>query len=56
MNVFIQEHLINGKVGFLDAIKLDLQTGIKFEKSQKIKLLQLFKSIAKHLDLSFTYP
>ena len=39
LNEFIQERLINGKVGFLDTIKKsNLKTGIKSEKTQKMKL------------------
>ena len=39
LNQFIQERLINGKVGFLDTIKKsNLKTGIKSEKTQKMKL------------------
>ena len=32
------------------------KTGIKSEKSQKIKLFQLFKSIVKYLHLPLTNP
>ena len=53
LNGFFQERLINGKVGFLDTVKKNnLKTNIKSEKSQKVKLVQLFKRIAKHLDIS----
>ena len=39
INEFIQEPLINEKVEFLDTIKKsNLKTGIKSEKSQKMKL------------------
>ena len=36
--------------------KNNLKTGIISEEQVKIKLFQLFKSIAKYLDLSLTYP
>ena len=52
---FIQERLINGKVGFLDKEKIISRLELKQKKIQKIKLFQLFKRIAKHLDLSLTY-
>ena len=55
LNEFIQERLINGKVGFLDKEKIISRLELKQKKIQKIKLLQLFKRIAKHLDLSLTY-
>ena len=45
------------KFGFFDTIKKNnLKTGIKSEKSQQIKSLQLFKRIAKYLDFTPTYP
>ena len=57
VNEFFQERLINWKVVFLDTIKKNkLKTGIKSEKSQKVKLFQLFKWTAKDLDLLLTYP
>ena len=57
LNEFVQECLINGKIGLFNSIKKsNLKTGLKSEKSQKIKLFQLFKWIAKHLDLSLTNP
>ena len=56
-NEFFQERLINLKAVFLDTIKKSkLKTGIKSGKSQKVKFFQLFKWIAKHLDLLLTYP
>ena len=55
LNEFIQERLINGKVGFLDKEKIISRLELKQKKIQKIKLFQLFKRIAKHLDLSLTY-
>ena len=55
LNEFIQERLINGKVGFLDKEKIISRLELKQKKMQKIKLFQLFKRIAKHLDLSLTY-
>ena len=57
MNGVFQEHLINGKVAFLDKIKKkNLKSGISRlelnqQKSQKVKLFQLFKRIARHLDI-----
>ena len=57
MNGVFQEHLINGKVAFLDKIKKkNLKTRISRlelnqQKSQKVKLFQLFKRIARHLDI-----
>ena len=55
LNEFIQERLINGKVGFLDKEKIISRLELKQKKIQKIKLFQLFKRTAKHLDLSLTY-
>ena len=55
LNEFIQERLINGKVGFLDKEKIISRLELKQKKIQKIKLFQLLKRIAKHLDLSLTY-
>ena len=55
LNEFIQERLINRKVGFLDKEKIISRLELKQKKIQKIKLFQLFKRIAKHLDLSLTY-
>ena len=57
MNGVFQEHLINGKVGFLDKIKRkNLKTGISRlelnqKNSQKVKLFQFFMRIARHLDI-----
>ena len=57
LNGVFQEHLINGKVGFLDKIKRkNLKTGISRlelnqKNSQKVKLFQLFMRIARHLDI-----
>ena len=45
LNEFIQERLIDGKVEFFNPIK---------KNSQKIKLFQLSKRIAKHLDSLLT--
>ena len=40
LNEFIQERLINGKVGFLDTIKKsNLKTGIKSEKKSKNEII-----------------
>ena len=55
MGLINEKRLINGKVGFLDTIKKKTiktkKTGIRLQKSQKVKLFQLFKRIAKDLDI-----
>ena len=57
LNEFIQGRLINWQAGFLNTIRKNiLKSGIKLEKSQKLKLLQLFKRFVKHLNLPLTYP
>ena len=56
LNGFFQERLIYKEVGLLATIKKNnLKTGIKSEKnSQKLKLFQLLKRTAKHLDKSLS--
>ena len=54
LNEVIQECLTNGNVSFLHTTKKNWNWIRK--KSHKVKLFQLFKKIAKDLDLSLTYP
>ena len=57
MNELIQEPLMNKKSNFLiQQRKAISKLELNQKKSQKMKLFQLFKRIAKHFELPLTYP
>ena len=67
LNEFIQERLINGKLGFLDTIKKNnVKTGIKSEKKSKNKIVStlqddyqafgLIVDISLNLEEAFPFP